>query len=112
MVENDGGFGVTEMKDLSTNHKLADNVDIMKGKIMEDDDLSTDLNHSFDEGEIGAHTSPVKLKESVATIETKIQLSWQDINIVAEPRKGSCGKKGVGESKEILKGISGSALPG
>lgn len=115
-VKENGGFGVTEMKDLSTKQKLADNVDIMEGQIGEDD--STDLNHSFDEGQIIGGTSPVKQKETTTKVSTKIQLSWHDINIVAEPAKGCCGKQAVGPDgkplpeKEILRGISGSALPG
>jgi ABC-type multidrug transport system ATPase subunit len=31
---------------------------------------------------------------------------------LAEPAPGKCGKKGVGETKVILDGVSGSALPG
>lgn len=110
--ENEGnGFGVTEMKDMSTKQKMLDNMDIVQGNILQEDDDSTDLNHSFDEGDI-IGTSPVKAREDMPSIKTKISLSWHDIDIQAEPRKGCCGKKGVGEVKQILKGISGSALPG
>lgn len=115
-MEN-GGFGVTEMKDLSTKQKLNDNVDIMQGQVGEDDERSTDLNHSFDEGDI-IGTSPIKQKEKISTVKTQIQLSWHDIDIVAEPVKGCFGKKALGPDgqpmpeKQILSGISGSALPG
>lgn len=100
--ENEG-FGVTEMKDMSTKQKMIDNVDIMQGKIGVEDDQSTDLNHSFDEGEIQGATSPVKQKESVAMVNTKIQLSWQDIEIVAEPQKGCCGKQALGPDGQPMK---------
>ena len=44
--------------------------------------------------------------------KTKIQLSWNNVKIVALPKAGCCGKKAVGEPKVILDGVSGSALPG
>lgn len=39
-------------------------------------------------------------------------MAWTDIKIVAHPKNGCCGKKGVGEPKVILDGVSGAALPG
>lgn len=51
-------------------------------------------------------------EREILKIKQKIQISWHDISITAEPPKGCCGKKGKGENKEILRGLSGSALPG
>lgn len=41
-----------------------------------------------------------------------VQLSWEDITITANPPAGKCGKKGVGEPKEIIRGVSGTVMPG
>ena len=42
-----------------------------------------------------------------------MQISWSDIRITAEPPKGKCkGKNAPKESKEIIKGVSGTVMPG
>jgi ABC-type multidrug transport system ATPase subunit len=75
------------------------------------DDPADAHNHSFDEDDANM-MSPDRKGESMPQEGTKIQLSWHDIKIQAEPAPGKCGKKAVGETKVILDGVSGSALPG
>ena len=72
--------------------------------------MNENLDHSFDEDDI-LSPSPDR-KAELAQIDTKVQISWQDIHISAEPEAGRCGKKAVGETKVILDGVSGCALPG
>ena len=67
----------------------------------------SDLNHSFDKIEI----EDGEQERTIPEIKTKIQLSWHDITIKAEPPVGCCGKKGQGVEKTIIDNISGSALP-
>ena len=69
-------------------------------------DLNSELNHSFDEQD------EVVEEREFPPVQNRIQLSWFDIDIKAEPAPGCCGKKGEGEVKNILNGISGTALPG
>jgi ABC-type multidrug transport system ATPase subunit len=87
---------------LTTKQKLVD--------VGPDDAYDTNAEHSFDEDDTFS-PSPDR-KAEIAQIGTKIQLSWHDINISAEPAPGRCGKKGVGPTKIILDGVSGCALPG
>lgn len=68
----------------------------------------SDLNHSFDK----VDNEDADQDRTIPDIKTKIQLSWHDISIRAEPPAGCCGKKGVGVEKTIIDNISGSALPG
>ena len=72
--------------------------------------MNENLDHSFDEDDV-LSPSPDR-KAELAQIDTKVQISWQDIHISAEPEAGRCGKKAVGETKVILDGVSGCALPG
>ena len=97
-INEGSGIGLTEMKDMSTKQKMINDIDIIRGEIMEGELDSTDIDHDFDEGDIVGN-SPVKPKEEMSKIATKISLSWHDINIMAEPKPGFCGKKGVGENK-------------
>lgn len=42
-----------------------------------------------------------------------MQISWSNIKITAEPPKPKCKKNAPkGESKEIIKGVSGTVMPG
>jgi ABC-type glutathione transport system ATPase component len=42
-----------------------------------------------------------------------VQLSWEDIVITAMPPKGRCKpKNALKEPKQIIKGVSGTVLPG
>ena len=42
-----------------------------------------------------------------------MQITWKDIRITAEPPKGKCkGKNALKEPKEIIKGVSGTVMPG
>jgi ABC-type multidrug transport system ATPase subunit len=43
---------------------------------------------------------------------TGIQLSWEDVSIVALPKAGCCGKKRDAQEKVILDGVSGCVHPG
>ena len=65
---------------------------------------------------------PVKgaqvIGEDLASIGKKtkkkpIQISWENIKITAIPPKGRCKpKNALTEPKEIIKGVSGTVLPG
>ena len=42
-----------------------------------------------------------------------MQITWENIRITAEPPKGKCkGKNALKEPKEIIKGVSGTVMPG
>ena len=42
-----------------------------------------------------------------------IQVSWENITITAQPPKGKCKpKNALTEPKEIIKGVSGTVMPG
>ena len=74
------------------------------------DHEDVNLDHSFDEDDL--LFPPPDRKAEVTQIDTKVQLSWHDVRISAEPEPGKCGKKAEGETKVILDGVSGCALPG
>ena len=95
----DHGF---ELQDMTTKKKLMDDGP--------DNLVDHEAEHSFDEDDL-LSPSPDR-KGEVSQIETKVQLSWHDIKILAEPVPGKCGKKAVGVTKVILDGVSGCALPG
>jgi len=45
--------------------------------------------------------------------KTPAQISWEDITITAQPPKGRCKpKNALKESKEIIRGVSGTVMPG
>jgi len=41
-----------------------------------------------------------------------LQISWEDIKITAMPPKKMCGKPATTAPKEIIKGVSGTVMPG
>lgn len=42
-----------------------------------------------------------------------IQISWENITITAQPPQGRCKpKNAITEPKEIIRGVSGTVLPG
>lgn len=92
-----------ELEDMTTKQKL---MNTGPGDYVVDEEAD----HSFDEDEM-LSPSPDR-KAEAAQIGTKVQLSWHDIKIMAEPQPGKCGKKATGETKVILDGVSGCALPG
>ena len=96
----------SELQDMTTKQKMLDD----GPDNLVDHEADPEADHSFDEDDM-LSPSPDR-KAEVSQIETKVQLSWHDIKIVAEPVPGKCGKKAVGETKVILDGVSGCALPG
>lgn len=92
-----------ELADMTTKKKMLDDGPDNLAEV------DNELDHSFDEDD--ALASPDR-KAELTQINTNVQISWHDINISAEPQPGKCGKKAVGETKVILDGVSGCALPG
>lgn len=62
--------------------------------------------HSFNE-----HEDNIELRE-IPSIGKKLQISWHDVKISAVPKGRCCKGPDFSKKKEILKGISGSVLPG
>lgn len=57
------------------------------------------------------HTKVGQSIESLA--KNPIQLTWKNIVITAQPPKGRCKpKNALKEPKEIIKGVSGTVMPG
>jgi ABC-type multidrug transport system fused ATPase/permease subunit len=45
--------------------------------------------------------------------KTPVQLTWENISITAQPPKGRCKpKNALTEPKEIIRGVSGTVMPG
>ena len=45
--------------------------------------------------------------------KNRVQITWEDIVITADAPKGKCGKKiPNAQPKEIIRGVSGTVMPG